>query len=121
MLTILAFEGLGALLGGPLLMAAPDGHVMDMPTEILGGTFPDFLVPGVLLTALGLLNVAAFFVVLLRRPNQRLWAQLAMAGFLVWFAVEFAVVGYGNPAQIIWGVPVLIGGLAAWRLRESGA
>jgi len=113
MLTVLAFEGLGALVGGPLLVAAPDGHLMDLPIEVLRGTFPDFLVPGLLLTALGLLNVAAFVVVLLRRRSGRLWAELAMGGFLVWFAVELAIVGYGSVAQLVWGLPVLIGSVLA--------
>jgi len=113
-LGVLAFEGLGALLGGPLLVAAPDGSLMKMPTEILQETFSDFLVPGLLLTGLGVLNVAAFVVVLLRRPSSLLWTCLALGGFFVWFAVEFSIVGYGHVAQLIWGVPVLIGGGAAW-------
>ncbi len=111
-LGVLAFEGLGALWGGPLLVFAPNGSIMNMPTEILRGIFADFLVPGLVLTGLGVLNVAAFVVVLLRRPSSLLWASLALGGFFIWFVVEFYIVGYGHVAQVIWGVPVLIGGAA---------
>lgn len=42
LLTVLAIEGIGGILGGVLLAAAPDGHLMDMRVEMLHGIFPDF-------------------------------------------------------------------------------
>src|SRR5581483_10150914 len=90
LLAVLAFEALGAFVGGPLLIAGPDGHFMKIPVTDLAGVFPDFLIPGVILTALGALNAAAFFVVLRRMPSAWLWAGLALGGFFIWFVVELA-------------------------------
>lgn len=39
LLAVLGYEGLGALLGGSLLIARPDGHYMDMPVAIMHGLF----------------------------------------------------------------------------------
>ena len=47
-LTVLGYEGLGALLGGGLLAAAPDGRLMNMPVEIMRGFFPDYFIPGLM-------------------------------------------------------------------------
>ena len=66
---MLGYEGLGSLLGGALLVAGPDGRFMDMPVGLMHGTFADFLIPGTILLGLGLLNVAAFFAILRRRPR----------------------------------------------------
>jgi hypothetical protein len=40
LLSVLGYEGAGALLGGSLLIAAPDGRVMDMPVDIMHGATP---------------------------------------------------------------------------------
>lgn len=60
MLFVLGYEGAGALLGGSLLVAAPDGGLMDMPVEIMHGSFSNFIIPGIILFALGMANAAAF-------------------------------------------------------------
>lgn len=126
LLVVLAFEAIGALLGGPLLVASPDGRFMKMSVEDLHGVFADFLVPGLLLTFLGVLNAAAFFVLLRRMRGAWLWVGLALGGFFIWFLVEFAVVGAQHWAQAAWGIPVLVGLIAAWplateRLRRASA
>jgi hypothetical protein len=120
----LAFEALGAAIGGPALMAAPDGSLMKIPVSELEGVFADFFIPGLLLTALGALNAVAFFALLRRRASSWLWVGLALGGFLIWFVVELAICGAESWAQAAWGLPVPIGIIAAWplvmeRLRRS--
>lgn len=119
LLIVLAFEAAGALIGGPMLIAAPDGHLMQIPVEDLQGAFRDFFIPGLLLTSLGVLNAMAFFVDLRRRPSSWLWTGLALGGFLIWFLVELGVVGAKNWAQAAWGFPVLVGLYAAWPLAQA--
>lgn len=109
LLAILLFEALGAFIGGPALVAAPDGRFMQIPVEELQGAFPDFLIPGLLLTFLGALNFVAFYALLRRRQSAWLWVGLAMGGFLVWFVVEVAIMGVKSWAQVAWGLPVPIG------------
>ena len=66
LLVVLAYESVGCLLGGSLLILAPDGRMMAMPVDMMQGVFADFLIPGVILFGLGILNTAAFVSVLRR-------------------------------------------------------
>jgi hypothetical protein len=113
LLLVLGYEGLGGLLGGALLVVAPDGHLMEMPVQMMRGTFRDFLVPGVILTCLGALNVVAFFAVLRRRPADWIAAGLALGGFAVWFFVEIVILSELHWLHAMWGLPVLAGIVAA--------
>jgi hypothetical protein len=113
LLGVLGYEGAGALLGGGLLMARPDGRYMDMPVRLMHGTFRDFLIPGAILFALGILNVAAFVGVLRRRRWDWPGAVLAVGGWSVWFLVEIAIVRELHWLQVMWGFPVILGGVAA--------
>jgi len=126
LLVVLGYEGLGALAGGGLLIARPDGRLMDMPVAIMHGAFADFLIPGMILFALGVLNVVAFAAVLRRRRAAWLAAALATCGMIVWFLVEIAVLRQLHWLHAMWGLPVLLGGIAAiplmpWRGRGSPA
>ena len=113
LLVILAYEGSGALLGGTLLVAAPDGRFMKMPVDIMHGAFPDFLVPGVILFALGFLNIAAFAAVLRRTRSDWFMTALALGGLIIWFWVEIAILQGVHWLHAMWGLPVLLGVVVA--------
>jgi len=110
LLIVLAYEGLGCLVGGALLIARPDGRYMQMPVGIMHGTFRDFLIPGVILSGLGILTVAAFFAVLRKSRWDWLWAGLSMGGLAVWFLVEIVILRELHWLHVMWGFPVLLGG-----------
>jgi membrane protease YdiL (CAAX protease family) len=118
-LTVLAYEGLGALLGGGLLVAAPDGHLMDLPVEVMHGFFTDFFVPGLILIALGLLNCAAFVAVWRRIRTDWLVAGLALCGLTIWFMVEIIILRELHWLHGMWGLPVLLGAFMALPLVPS--
>src|SRR5215207_312670 len=120
LLIVLGYEVLGCLSGGALLVAAPDGRLMDMDVEGMGGFFPDFFVPGLLLIALGIVNLAAFIAVWRRTRTDWLFSGLALGGLIVWFLVEIAVVGT-HWLQAMWGLPVLLGVVMALPLIPSRA
>lgn len=113
LLIILALEGLGGILGGILLAIAPDGHLMQIPVGMMHGAFPDFFVPGLILTGMGLLTSLAFLAVLRRQRTDWLLAGMALVGFVIWFAVEIAILREVHWLHIVWGIPVLIGLWAA--------
>jgi hypothetical protein len=113
LLLLLGYEGLGSLLGGGLLMAAPDGRYMDMPVGIMHGTFRDFLIPGVILFGLGVLNLTAFFLVLWRSRADWIAAGLAIGGLAVWFLVEIIILRELHWLHVMWGFPVILAGLVA--------
>lgn len=108
LLLILAYEGIGGLLGGILLVLGPDGHYMKMPVEIMHGYFPNFLIPGLILTSMGALTASVFFAVLFKKNIAWLLSFLSMGGYIIWFATEIVLVGT-HWLQIMWGVPVIVG------------
>ena len=123
LLIVLGYEGAGSLLGSLLLIAAPDGRLMNMPVEIMHGTFANFLVPAIMLFGLGVLTTAAFFAVLRRTPNDWFMACLALGGFLIWFWIEIAILQGVHWLHAMWGLPVVPGIITAiplipgWRNR----
>jgi hypothetical protein len=119
LLSVLGYEGAGALLGGGLLVAAPDGRLMDMPVDIMHGVFRDFLIPGLILIGLGILNTTAFVAVLRRTRTDWFLAGLALGGLAVWFIVEIAILRELHWLHAMWGLPVLTGCLVALSLVPS--
>lgn len=112
-LTVLGYEGLGALVGGILLVTRPDGSLMKMPVEIMHGTFTDFLIPGTILTALGALNLVAFVAVWRRRSYDWIASGLALGGMAIWFFVEILILRELHWLHAMWGLPVIAGLIAA--------
>jgi hypothetical protein len=109
LLVVLGYEAAGCLLGGIFLIVVPDGSLMDMPVEIMHNVFRDFLIPGIILFGLGILNTAAFVSVLRRMPSDWFTSGLALGGLLVWFVVEIIILQELHWLHLMWGLPVLIG------------
>jgi hypothetical protein len=113
LLTVLGCEAAGAIAGGGLLIAAPDGSLMNMPVDMMHGIFPDFLVPGIILFGLGLLNALAFASVLRRSAYDWIMAGLALGGMAVWFITEIIILQELHWLHLVWGFPVFLGIVAA--------
>jgi Protein of unknown function (DUF998) len=94
---------------------------MKIPTQVLHGAFSDFLVPGLILFGLGVLNVAAFVAVLRRARLDWLAAGLALGGMAIWFLVEIAIVRELVWLHAMWGLPVILGIVAALPLLPVSA
>jgi hypothetical protein len=113
LLIILGYEGSGALAGGGLLVAAPDGRIMRMPVEIMHGVFSNFLNPGFILFGLGILTIIAFIAVLGRIRIDWLLSCLSLGGLAIWFIVEIAILQEFHWLHAMWGLPVLMGWIVA--------
>jgi len=113
LLTVLGYEGLGALVGASLLVAKPDGQHMKLPVAVMHGTFRDFLIPGIILFGLGVLAVAAFIGVLRKSRVDWLGAGICLGGFMIWFLVEILVVRELHWLHAMWGLPVILGVVVA--------
>ena len=118
LLFLLFFQGLSATPSGLMLVLDPTGGRMQMPLDMLRGTpFPNFLIPGLLLSIV--LGLGAFFVLacLLTRPDwgwaQRLnpfreqhWAWTASAAFglalMIWITVQVLMIGLGAFIQVFY-------------------
>lgn len=119
LLLVLGYEAAGAIVGGILLVAAPDGRYMDMPVEMMHGTFPDYLIPGWILLGLGILNAFAFSAVLRRWRNDWSMAVLGLGALNIWFVVEIIILRELHWLHGMWGLPVLLGWVAAIPLIAS--
>ncbi|HET7117944.1 MAG TPA: DUF998 domain-containing protein [Hanamia sp.] len=109
LLIVLGYEGAGCLVGGIFLLVEPDGRLMDMPVEIMHGVFRDFLVPGIILFGLGILNIVAFVSALRRKASDWFISSLALGGLFLWFVVEIIILQELHWLHLMWGFPVLIG------------
>lgn len=110
LLIVLAYEAAGCLFGGSLLIGAPDGRMMAMPVSIMHGIFDDFLIPGIILFGLGVLNVLAFIAVFRRTTNAWIIVAFAIGGLAIWFWVEIAILQQLHWLHAMWGLPVILGG-----------
>ena len=98
LVVLLVLWGLGAVAGGFALASAKDGSGIGFELDLLEGTpFPDFLLPGLVLLALGLAAVA-LAVVLGRAVHHRrmpAWLPplllLTGLGILAWIVGEIAL------------------------------
>jgi hypothetical protein len=109
LLIVLGYEAAGCLAGGALLVMAPDGHLMKMPVELMNGIFPDFLIPGIILFLLGILNSYAFYSVLRKKTSDWLATGFGLGGLTVWFITEIIILQELHWLHLMWGLPVLIG------------
>ncbi len=127
LIALLLLIGTGALISGPMLFLAPDGHLLQWSPEMLRGTpFPDFLLPGIILFVfVGLFPLFAA-IGLIMRPGWRwpnalnpakgyhwAWAASWAAGviMLIWIAVETALLGYISflqPVIAAWSAAVIL-------------
>lgn len=119
LLSVLGYEGLGGIAGGALLIASPDGRYMDMPVDMMHGTFGDFLIPGIILFGMGVFTVTSFFSVLRRSYNDWFMAWTAIIGWAIWFWIEIAIILELHWLHAMWGLPVILGGVAAVSLLPA--
>lgn len=113
LLGVLAYEALSSFIGGYLLMAAPDGKLMNMSVDLMHGAFRDFLIPGIILFLLGILNAVAFVAVFRKSSSNWIMAYLALGGLAVWFWVEIIILQELHWLHLMWGMPVIVASLVA--------
>ena len=114
MVTVLeVIVGIGAIFGGGLLIAAPDGHLLGVPTRILAGTpFDSFLVPGIVLfTAVGVLPLAAAAMTLRTSPHGPLAAVIVGLLLVGWITAEMVILG--GPQTLAWALYLVLGTVIA--------
>ena len=109
-----------AAVGGGLDLVLTNGQVIRMPAELLEGSpFGSYFIPGLVLLAVGMANLASAAAVLLRNRWGAPASVVVGITWMGWFVVQVAVVGFLNwqqPAYFV--VEVLIIVLAA-RLRRT--
>jgi menaquinone-dependent protoporphyrinogen oxidase len=108
------FVGLTALAGGASLIARPDGSILHLSTTTLAhAPFDNFLIPGVLLFGLGLVNTGAGAGALALWRGPRPLASLAGGALFVWIVAQMIMLRTINPLQLAFlTIAIAILGLA---------
>jgi len=109
---------LGAFFGGGMMLASPDGSLMELPPDLLEGSgFGSFLLPGLILTlANGVFPMAVAVAALRRQPWAR-WGHVIVGCVLTgWIAIQGVLIGFGHWLQITYlalGLAIVALGLIA--------
>lgn len=90
LLIVQGFLAINALVGGALLMLAPDGRLLQLPLSFLRtDLLPDFFLPGlVLCVVLGFGHAVGWLLTLRRSPHAAHVAQLLGLITLGWIGVQ---------------------------------
>lgn len=85
---LVSFIAVTSTLSGLLLITNPDGGILNLPPGLLDGTpFKNFLIPGILLTAVvGSTNLLAVFYNMQRHANRYNWAMaggIMISGWII--------------------------------------
>lgn len=90
LLIVQGFLAVNAIVGGLLLMLAPDGSLLKLPRDFMHTTlFDDFFWPGgILFGALGLGHLLGFLLTLRRSSIAAGVALVLGAGTLIWIGVQ---------------------------------
>lgn len=91
---LVSFIAVTSTLSGLLMISKPDGSILNLPLSLLEGTvFKNFLLPGILLTALvGGVNLLAVFYNLQRHPNRYNWAMAGGIMISGWIIVQMILI-----------------------------
>ena len=89
-----AFIGLGALVGGFMLVKDPSGSALGVPLSFLEGSpFPDFLIPGIFLLAVnGVGSLIGAGLSFTRRRYAQEIAIVLGAILVAWIVIQVAII-----------------------------
>ena len=91
---MLCIIGLTATVSGILMVSDPGGSILQLPPELLEGTpFKNYLVPGLLLTAVvGGVFFAAVFLNLMRHKRRYVFAMAAGTVITIWVIIQVILI-----------------------------
>jgi hypothetical protein len=119
---LVSFTAVTAFIGGLIMISNPDGKVMGLALNILGETpFKDFLIPGMFLTMVGVVNFIAAFFNMQRNKNRYTWA---LAGGLVlcgWIITQLILIRQISWLQFVYLGVGLLTILTAYQLKGKWA
>jgi hypothetical protein len=101
-----------AAVGGGLDLVLTNGQLMGMPAELLRGSpFGSYFIPGLVLLAMGIANLASASAVLRRQPSGAQASVVVDIMWMGWFVVQIAVVGLMNwqqPLYFVLGLLIIV-------------
>ncbi len=123
LLLLVSFITVTAVVSGLLMISNPDGKILGLSTELLGGTpFQGFRIPGMLLTIfVGGTNLIAVIFNLQRNKNRYNWAMAGGSMITGWIVIQMILINITYWIQFLYlGIGVLII-LLAYQLKGKWA
>ena len=111
LLILLSLVGITAVICGGILMAYPDGSVLQLQRGLLTNTpFKGFFIPGlILLLAVGITNCIAALLILLKSNNSYNWSIAAGVMISGWIIVQMMLIRTIDRMQFLYlGTGILI-------------
>jgi hypothetical protein len=120
---LVSFIAITATISGLLMITNPKGEIMNLSLNLLHQTpFRDFMLPGILLTAVvGGVNLLAVFYNLQRHPKRYNWAIAGGVMTCGWIVVQMILIQISYGLHFLYlGVGILII-LLAYQLKGKWA
>lgn len=104
------------------MISNPDGTTMGLPLSLLDAApFKNFLIPGMALTTVGVINTLAVFFYIRRNVNRYNWAMAGGVMIIGWIIVQMILIQTFHWLQFIYlGVGLLVI-LIAYQLKGKWA
>lgn len=116
---LVAFIAVTSTLSGLLMISNPDGDILNLSPAVLNGTpFKNFIVPGILLTAIvGSVNLLAVFFNMQRHPKRYNWSMAGGIMISGWIIVQMLLIQAVHWLHFLYlSIGILII-LIAWQLK----
>ena len=103
---LLAFNGIGALYGGGMLIYDPSGELLGLPLEILKhAPFSDFLLPGLILfIIIGLGSIVSCIVTIMKKRNYPFLIIFSGIALTIWIGIQMLMLQGVHWAHILYGL-----------------
>jgi hypothetical protein len=112
--------GIGAVVCGALLIIGPDGHYLQMPSDMLKNSpFRNFLIPGVVLFLVNGVGNIVSAVLCFRLHRIAGFSGLFFGfGLIIWLFVQISMIGGGSWLQYLYFILGIIQLLLGFAMRE---
>ncbi len=119
---LISFVGIAAFICGLMMINRADGTTLGLSVEILHNSlFKNFLLPGVFLTTIGLVNLIAVFYNIKRHAQRYNWAIASGILIIGWIVVQKILINDSSLLQYLYlsiGMLIL---LVAYQLKGKWA
>ena len=118
LLLLLSAVGITSVICSIIMITNPDGSILQLSRDLLKPTpFKGFFIPGLVLLLVGLTNVIAAILLLLKKSNWYRWSITAGAIITGWIIAQMILIQTVSGMQVLYlGVGLFIL-LLSWQLR----
>lgn len=119
---LISFVAITAFICGLLLISNPDGKAIGLDLILLKETpFKNFIIPGLFLTCVGIVNLIAVFFNIKRHNNRYDWALAGGVMIFGWIVVQMILIQMFNWIQFLYLVIGILIVLVAYGLKGKWA